>query len=572
MTKLPSSNTEQTTRLLNSNYQKTIKQTNQKTDLNSCCSSESLSSLSSKNSSSSSKKSISRTSSATSSTSSNRSKSSRSSIVFYSPLPCLKMRKGNLPYSKKCTALILSILALGIMYPMLFNISPVFWPDFKENKNNNDLANNVENFQKSSVDLSERYFIEKRKSEDDENSDSYEIEHEKDQKHENELEDFIGSARTENIDHVKGTFNEYQIKQDLKTIYKSNNIRYPTESEKKTFVFENDFDFEGEDIMVYLHIQKTGGTTFGRQLVENLNLCEQRLDKNGVQLKRRNCGRDINDRTSEDTWIFSRFSTGWACGLHADFTELKECLPEYWKGRYRSMNLTSWNDRIRQRKVKWITTLREPVRRYISEWQHVSRGATWKNSKLRCNGKNHGWVGRKDFEERTQAKVSLDELENEPNNNITPDGLMQVKPCWEKDDITQNSWKGVTLDEFLNCEYNLAANRQVRMLADLSDAGIDCYSNIFPADNNPNYNSTMDKILESAKTNLRDRISFFTLTEFQRLSQYLFERTFKKNFDVKFVQKSSTVAGSFINGDNEIQRISDEDVKRIKEVNRYRKF
>ena len=25
-------------------------------------------------------------------------------------------------------------------------------------------------------------------------------------------------------------------------------------------------------------------------------------------------------------WLFSRYSTGWKCGLHADYTELTECL------------------------------------------------------------------------------------------------------------------------------------------------------------------------------------------------------------------------------------------------------
>lgn len=199
----------------------------------------------------------------------------------------------------------------------------------------------------------------------------------------------------------------------------------------------------------------------------------------------------------------------------------------------------------------------------------LSRGATWKNSELRCNNKNHGWLGRKRFNNETQAKVHSDKFENEPNDKITPNDFTQVKPCWDNESSETESWRGVTLKEFLNCDYNLAANRQVRMLADLSDAEINCYSNIFPVDNNPNYNSTMNKILESAKKNLRDRISFFTLTEFQRLSQYLFEKTFKRNFDVKFVLKSSTVAGSFMSGDNEAEKISDEDVKKIKELNKY---
>lgn len=44
--------------------------------------------------------------------------------------------------------------------------------------------------------------------------------------------------------------------------------------------------------------------------------------------------------------------------------------------------------------------------------------------------------------------------------------------CFEGED-----WSEVTLEEFLNCDHNLAFNRQTRMLADLSLVG--CYKNIF---------------------------------------------------------------------------------------------
>uniref|UniRef100_A0A3B1K8K7 Heparan-sulfate 6-O-sulfotransferase n=1 Tax=Astyanax mexicanus TaxID=7994 RepID=A0A3B1K8K7_ASTMX len=74
----------------------------------------------------------------------------------------------------------------------------------------------------------------------------------------------------------------------------------------------------------------------------------------------------------------------------------------------------------------------------------------------------------------------------------------------------------------MDCPYNLANNRQVRMLADLSLVG--CY----------NVSTLPEKkraqiLLESAKKNLRD-MAFFGLTEFQRKTQYLFERTFRLRF------------------------------------------
>jgi hypothetical protein len=45
----------------------------------------------------------------------------------------------------------------------------------------------------------------------------------------------------------------------------------------------------------------------------------------------------------------------------------------------------------------------------------------------------------------------------------------ELPKCYTGDD-----WSGVELDDFLACEYNLAANRQARMLADLELIG--CYN------------------------------------------------------------------------------------------------
>ncbi|XP_014380146.1 heparan-sulfate 6-O-sulfotransferase 2-like [Alligator sinensis] len=82
-----------------------------------------------------------------------------------------------------------------------------------------------------------------------------------------------------------------------------------------------DFNIKGDDLIVFLHIQKTGGTTFGRHLVRNIQLeqpCECRAGQ-----KKCTCLRP----GKRETWLFSRFSTGWSCGLHADWTELTNCVP-----------------------------------------------------------------------------------------------------------------------------------------------------------------------------------------------------------------------------------------------------
>jgi hypothetical protein len=79
------------------------------------------------------------------------------------------------------------------------------------------------------------------------------------------------------------------------------------------------FDPNGGDVLVFLHIQKTGGTTFGHHLVKNM-----RMDPPCTCFKGRKKCKCLTQ--NQHVWLFSRFSTGWACGLHADWTELRECV------------------------------------------------------------------------------------------------------------------------------------------------------------------------------------------------------------------------------------------------------
>ena len=48
----------------------------------------------------------------------------------------------------------------------------------------------------------------------------------------------------------------------------------------------------------------------------------------------------------------------------------------------------------------WITGVRDPVDRYLSEWRHVSRGATWNSTKLTCRNQ----TGVFDFGENIVGK------------------------------------------------------------------------------------------------------------------------------------------------------------------------
>ncbi|RMC19884.1 hypothetical protein DUI87_03450 [Hirundo rustica rustica] len=151
------------------------------------------------------------------------------------------------------------------------------------------------------------------------------------------------------------------------------------------------------------------------------------------------------------------------------------------------------------RNFYYITILRDPVSRYLSEWRHVQRGATWKASLHVCDGRS-------------------------PTTEELPS-------CYTGDD-----WSGCSLQEFMDCPYNLANNRQVRMLSDLSLVG--CYNlSVMPEEQRNKI------LLDSAKENLK-RMAFFGLTEFQRKTQYLFEKTFNMNFISPFTQYNSTRASS----------------------------
>ncbi|XP_051937446.1 heparan-sulfate 6-O-sulfotransferase 3-B [Hippocampus zosterae] len=245
-----------------------------------------------------------------------------------------------------------------------------------------------------------------------------------------------------------------------------------------------EFNMKGDDVIVFLHIQKTGGTTFGRHLVRNIRL-EQPCDCKAGQ-KKCTCHRPGKD----ESWLFSRFSTGWSCGLHADWTELTNCVPVIMDKKEVQRN---------KRNFYYITMLRDPVSRYLSEWKHVQRGATWKTALHTCDGRS----------------PTQDELPT----------------CYNGED-----WSGVSLVDFMRCPSNLANNRQVRMLSDLSLVG--CY-------NLSSMNETQRDhiLLSSAMSNLKN-MAFYGLTEFQRKTQYLFERTFSLRFISPFTQINSTRAAN----------------------------
>jgi len=277
---------------------------------------------------------------------------------------------------------------------------------------------------------------------------------------------------------------------------------------------ENTFNSSGLDTLVFVHIQKTGGSTLERRFVENID--HHTCDKVRKH-KKRNCPRplvhsNVNREAIQPvhpgTWIFSRFSTGWECGLHADWVELRDCVAPRMNELYGE----------KRRKLIYITNLRSPVQRFLSEWKHVQRGATWKTSTLRCANHEHTELTTHCFAGR-------------------------------------DNWANVSLSAFLACDHNLAFNRQTRMLADLTQIG--CYANIF------NLTDThLDRVmLDSAKGNL-SRMRWFGLVEFQQASQYLFEGAFEPlHFIAPFSRWNST------NGENELRQLKPEILALIKRRN-----
>ncbi|XP_076337695.1 heparan-sulfate 6-O-sulfotransferase 2-like [Tachypleus tridentatus] len=263
-----------------------------------------------------------------------------------------------------------------------------------------------------------------------------------------------------------------------------------------------EFDIKGSDVIVFLHIQKTGGTTFGKHLVRDLDLERPCKCKRGQ--KKCKCYRPDSQAKY---WLFSRYSTGWKCGLHADWTELTNCVDT-------AMDQTERQEA--KRRYFYITLLREPIARFLSEFRHVQRGATWKSSRHWCGG-----------------RVPTEE---------------ELPLCYRGDD-----WRGVTLEEFMNCPHNLAVNRQTRMLADLTLVG--CYNNSVMS-----HRARDLLMLASAKENLK-KMSYFGLCEYQKISQYLFESTFNLHFFQPFEQFNETHSSLIMN------EIDIRDLRKIRELN-----
>lgn len=220
-------------------------------------------------------------------------------------------------------------------------------------------------------------------------------------------------------------------------------------------------------VLSFLHIQKAGGTYLEKRLVTDIDGLGCNCSKEGRHLSCRCL------RGKGDPWVIMRYVnfgqvTGWPCGLHPDLAMLSECIPKLLQD-----NLGE----DYSPEIHFFTILRNPVARYVSEFRHVQRGATWQNANVKCK------------------RDSL---------------------CYEGE-----NWSDVTLNDFMKCKQNPANNRQIQMLADLP---MTC-SELFAMSK-----EEQDALVYKSATVALRKMIFFAILEKPAESQFIFEKTFNVKF------------------------------------------
>jgi hypothetical protein len=80
----------------------------------------------------------------------------------------------------------------------------------------------------------------------------------------------------------------------------------------------------------------------------------------------------------------------------------------------------------------------------------------------------------------------------------------------------------LTLEKFTECKNNIANNRQTRLLADYGDKNCTLFEE-----------KNKEQLVRNAK-NVLKKMSFFGITEYEELSQKLFEKTFHNVFKIDY--------------------------------------
>ena len=245
------------------------------------------------------------------------------------------------------------------------------------------------------------------------------------------------------------------------------------------------FDKDKRDMFSFVHIQKTGGTTMEKHLVTNILDSGCECEKQNKPLC--NCYR----KGPREVWLICRYNKpNWPCGVHPDYATLKKCVPGFMIRNYGKHS----------RRYFYGTMLRQPVYRFFSEFRNRQRGASWRDAGTKCNG------------------VLL---------------TKQNPTCFKESELPD-----LKVENFLNCPYNYAFNRQTWMLSDVSKVGCN-FSEIM------SNKQKKEKLLNLAKKNINS-IAFFGLLEYPAESQYLFEKTFNLKFNIPFQKWDTGFASEFL--------------------------
>ena len=259
---------------------------------------------------------------------------------------------------------------------------------------------------------------------------------------------------------------------------------YMNDTSKQSPKFESwmnlRFDKDGNDTLVFIHVQKTGGTMIEENLVYNIkdSMCKC---TQGRRLPNCQCF----GRNRRDTWIINRFVFhGWPLGVHPDLKTSQKNSPNFMDKTYGKRN----------RRYLFAVFLRDPINRFVSEYLHTKRGADWTHTSSLCKGKKMG--------------------------------------MWNPSCHGSSLWANLTLDSFMACQTNMAINRQTWMHSDVSKIG--CDLSIVMTNS-----QKRRRLLHVAKKNLKNS-AYIGLLEYPRESQFVFEKTFGVRFKENFFYKPTS--------------------------------
>lgn len=131
-------------------------------------------------------------------------------------------------------------------------------------------------------------------------------------------------------------------------------------AEQSYYDYDQPFDPD-RNVLVFLHIQKTGGTEFDRNIVKNLQYKKGDIYVNACEKDK--CIRNYN---SKEQWYIGGQTFNWECGVHPTIGDLRSCVPNL----YSNKNPDNF---------VYFTVLREPFSRYFSLKIYLNRKNRYKN-------------------------------------------------------------------------------------------------------------------------------------------------------------------------------------------------